>query len=110
MCGLTLARARTVSLLWLFEFPPQTEVEVPTSYADSGVYSFTRVFPAHTPTSDVYHAVLPIVIDCASGVSGAVLVSGTCGARVCCCSMFSFVVYLVFAARACSHRLDNVTC
>lgn len=65
----------TVAYLYPFLQPPkQTAVEVPTSYADSGVYKFSRVFPANSPLNDVFVATLPIIMDCMHGVNGAILV------------------------------------
>ena len=52
----------------------QDSVEIPTSYADSGLYRFSRVFSSNYAIEDVYHAALPVVVDCIHGVNGAILV------------------------------------
>ena len=70
--GEALAPSFFVTRFWLLYL--QTQIEVPTSYADSGVYTFSRVFRASQSIEDVFHSTLPIVMDCALGVNGAILV------------------------------------
>lgn len=71
-----LVSSSFVSGVWLLFL--QTQIEVPTSYADSGVYTFSRVFRASQSIEDVFHSTLPIVMDCALGVNGAILVRFLC--------------------------------
>lgn len=52
----------------------QTTVEIPTSYADSGLYRFSQVFPSTYTNEEVYSAVAPLVAACAEGVNGTILV------------------------------------
>jgi hypothetical protein len=52
----------------------QDSIEIPTSYADSGLYRFAHVFQPQDSIEKIFQSVLPVVLDCVNGVNGAIVV------------------------------------
>ncbi len=53
---------------------PQSTVEIPFSYADSGTFEFAHVFHSDFSNSDLFERVHPLVMDSILGVNTAVVV------------------------------------
>jgi hypothetical protein len=65
---------RVVVLLTAAVSLAQATVEVETSYADSGVYKFDRVFDSAFSLEDVYLSVSEVVAAAFNGTTGTIMV------------------------------------
>ena len=75
-----------------------------TSYADSTLYPFTKVFRAPHLCDDVFQPLLPVVLDCINGVNGAIVVCKACLVLLC-MGLFAFAVWQNLIPTASTHSV-----